>query len=97
MSQDHLYKVLLAPRMTEKSVAATESANQYVFKVAKTATKEDIKEAVQLLFEVSVDQVRTVNVKGKQKNFGRRAGYRSDWKKAYVRLAEGQSLDASAE
>jgi large subunit ribosomal protein L23 len=83
--------------MTEKSVAATESANQYVFKVAKNATKEDIKEAVQLLFEVVVDQVRTVNVKGKQKNFGRRAGQRSDWKKAYVRLAEGQSLDASAE
>ena len=97
MSQDYLYKVLLAPRMTEKSVAATESANQYVFKVAKTATKEDIKAAVQLLFEVAVDQVRTVNVKGKQKNFGRRAGQRSDWKKAYVRLAEGQSLDASAE
>ncbi|HMT94388.1 50S ribosomal protein L23 [uncultured Thiothrix sp.] len=97
MSQERLYKVLLAPRMTEKSVAATESANQYVFKVAKNATKEDIKEAVQLLFEVVVDQVRTVNVKGKQKNFGRRAGQRSDWKKAYVRLAEGQSLDASAE
>lgn len=97
MSQERLYKILLAPRMTEKSVAATESANQYVFKVAKTATKEDIKEAVQLLFEVAVDQVRTVNVKGKQKNFGRRAGHRSDWKKAYVRLAEGQSLDASAE
>lgn len=97
MSQERLYKVLLAPRMTEKSVAATESANQYVFKVAKNATKEDIKEAVQLLFEVEVDQVRTVNVKGKQKNFGRRAGQRSDWKKAYVRLAEGQSLDASAE
>jgi large subunit ribosomal protein L23 len=97
MSQERLYKVLLAPRMTEKSVAATESANQYVFKVAKNATKEDIKAAVQLLFEVAVDQVRTVNVKGKQKNFGRRAGQRSDWKKAYVRLAEGQSLDASAE
>ena len=97
MSQDYLYKVLLAPRMTEKSVAATESANQYVFKVAKTATKEDIKEAVQVLFEVSVDQVRTVNVKGKQKNFGRRAGHRKKKKKAYVRLAEGQSLDASAE
>ncbi len=97
MNQDHLYKVLLAPRMTEKSVMLSESSNQYVFKVAKTATKNDIKEAVQVLFEVQVDQVRTVNVMGKQKNFGRRAGKRSDWKKAYVRLAEGQSLDASAE
>lgn len=97
MNQDHLYKVLLAPRMTEKSVMLSGSSNQYVFKVAKTATKNDIKEAVQVLFEVQVDQVRTVNVMGKQKNFGRRAGKRSDWKKAYVRLAEGQSLDASAE
>lgn len=97
MSQDHLYQVLLAPRMTEKSVAAVEASNQYVFKVAKTATKRDIKEAVQTLFEVQVDEVRTVNVKGKQKSFGRRAGKRADWKKAYVRLAEGQSLDASAE
>jgi len=97
MNQDHLYKVLLAPRMTEKTVMATEQSNQYVFKVAKTASKQDVKEAVRLLFEVEVDQVRTVNVKGKQKSFGRRAGKRSDWKKAYVRLAEGQSLDASAE
>jgi len=95
MSQN-LYQVLLAPRMTEKTVAASESSNQYVFKVAKTATKNDIKAAVQALFEVKVDQVRTVNVKGKQKNFGRRAGKRSDWKKAYIRLAEGQSLDAAS-
>ncbi|PID48839.1 MAG: 50S ribosomal protein L23 [Proteobacteria bacterium] len=97
MNQDYLYKVLLAPRMTEKTVMASESANQYVFKVAKTASKQDIKEAVQMLFEVQVDQVRTVNVKGKRKSFGRRAGQRSDWKKAYVRLAEGHSLDASTE
>ncbi|WP_020394115.1 50S ribosomal protein L23 [Thiolinea disciformis] len=95
MSQN-IYQVLLAPRMTEKTVAASESSNQYVFKVAKTATKNDIKAAVQELFEVKVDQVRTVNVKGKQKNFGRRAGKRSDWKKAYIRLAEGQSLDAAS-
>ena len=97
MNQDHLYQVVLAPRMTEKTVLAADSANQYVFKVAKTASKSDIKNAVQTLFEVEVDSVQTVNVKGKQKNFSRRAGQRSDWKKAYVRLAEGQSLDASAE
>lgn len=97
MSQDRLYKVLLAPRMTEKTVRVAESSNQFVFKVATTATKADIKAAVKQIFEVDVDEVRTVNVKGKQKNFGRRAGKRSDWKKAYVRLAEGQSLDASAE
>ena len=97
MNQDHLYQVVLAPRMTEKTVLAAESANQYVFKVAKTASKSDIKNAVQTLFEVEVDRVQTVNVKGKQKNFSRRSGKRSDWKKAYVRLAEGHSLDASAE
>ena len=97
MSQDSLYQVLLAPRMTEKTVLMAEQANQYVFKVAKAATKNQVKAAVETLFEVKVDQIRTVNVKGKQKNFGRRAGKRSDWKKAYIRLAEGQSLDASAE
>ena len=97
MNQDHLYQVLLAPRMTEKTVLAAESSNQYVFKVAKTASKSDIKNAVQTLFEVKVDRVQTANVKGKQKNFSRRSGQRSDWKKAYIRLAEGHSLDASAE
>lgn len=97
MNQNHLYQVLLAPRMTEKSVMLSESSNQYVFKVAKTATKQDIKQAVETLFEVKVDRVQTVNMKGKQKNFSRRAGKRNDWKKAYIRLAEGQSLDASAE
>ncbi|MEZ5534678.1 MAG: 50S ribosomal protein L23 [Thiolinea sp.] len=97
MNQNHLYQVLLAPRMTEKSVGLAESSNQYVFKVAKSATKQDIKQAVETLFEVKVDRVQTVNMKGKQKNFSRRAGKRSDWKKAYIRLAEGQSLDASAE
>lgn len=97
MNQNHLYQVLLAPRMTEKSVFLAESSNQYVFKVAKTATKQEIKQAVETLFEVKVDRVQTVNMKGKQKNFSRRAGKRNDWKKAYIRLAEGQSLDASAE
>ncbi len=97
MNQDHLYQVLLAPRMTEKTVLLSESSNQYVFKVATTATKKAIKQAVEALFEVKVDSVQTVNVKGKQKNFSRRSGKRNDWKKAYIRLAEGQSLDASAE
>ncbi|MGB1012405.1 MAG: uL23 family ribosomal protein, partial [Thiolinea sp.] len=67
MNQDHLYQVLLAPRMTEKTVLLSESSNQYVFKVATTASKTDIKNAVQTLFEVEVDSVQTVNVKGKQK------------------------------
>jgi large subunit ribosomal protein L23 len=97
MSIERLYHVLIAPRVTEKTVAAAEKANQYVFKVAKTATKQEIKDAVEALFEVKVDKVRTINMKGKQKNFGRRGGHRNDWKKAYVSLAEGFSLDAAAE
>lgn len=97
MSAERLYHVLLAPRVTEKSVRTAEQANQYVFKVAKDATKQEIKDAVELMFEVKVRQVRTLNVKGKRKNFGRRSGQRSDWKKAYVSLSEGFSLDAATE
>lgn len=97
MSAERLYHVLVAPRVTEKSVMAAEKANQYVFQVAKNATKQEIKDAVENLFEVKVDGVRTVNMNGKQKNFGRRRGKRNDWKKAYVSLAEGFSLDAAAE
>lgn len=97
MSTERLYHVVVAPRVTEKTVAASEQANQYVFQVAKNATKQEIKDAVENLFEVKVDRVRTINVNGKQKNFGRRQGQRSDWKKAYVRLSEGFSLDAAAE
>ncbi len=97
MSTERLYSVLVAPRVTEKTVSASEKANQYVFKVAKNATKNEIKQAIEALFEVKVEQVRTLNVKGKQKNFARRSGKRSDWKKAYVSLAEGFSLDAAAE
>ncbi|MBU1724957.1 MAG: 50S ribosomal protein L23 [Gammaproteobacteria bacterium] len=97
MSQERLYHVLVAPRVTEKTVAAAEAGNQYVFKVAKNATKQEIKGAVEALFEVKVDKVRTINMKGKRKNFGRRGGQRNDWKKAYVSLAEGFSLDAAAE
>lgn len=97
ISENRLYQVLLAPRVTEKTVTLSEGSNQYVFKVAKDATKAEVKTAVEKLFEVSVEDVKTLNVKGKRKNFGRRAGKRSDWKKAYIRLAEGHSLEASAE
>ena len=97
MSAERLYHILVAPRVTEKTVASAEKSNQYVFKVAKTATKQEIKEAVETLFEVKVDKVRTINMKGKQKNFGRRGGQRNDWKKAYISLSEGFSLDAAAE
>ena len=93
MSIDRLYKVLLAPRMTEKTTRLSESSNQYVFRVASYSNKIEIKAAVEKLFEVNVKSVRIVNVKGKSKTFKLRAGKRNDWKKAYVRVEEGQVID----
>ena len=93
MSNDRLYKVLLSPRMTEKTSRIGESSNQYVFKVTSDSNKTEIKKAVEKLFEVNVESVRIVNVKGKSKTFKLRAGKRSDWKKAYVRVQEGQVID----
>ncbi len=93
MSNERLYTVLLAPRMTEKSTRVGESSNQYVFKVASDSNKTEIKAAVEKMFEVKVESVRIVNVKGKSKTFKLRAGKRNDWKKAYVRVQEGQVID----
>ena len=93
MSNERLYKVLLSPRMTEKSTRVGESSNQYVFKVTTDSTKKEIKDAVEKLFEVNVESVRVINVKGKSKSFKLRAGKRSDWKKAYVRVQEDQVID----
>ena len=93
MSQDRLYKILLAPRVTEKTTLVGEKSNQYVFRVAPDANKAQIRDAVEALFEVKVEAVRVVNVKGKSKTFKLRKGKRSDWKKAYVRVQEGQTLD----
>ena len=95
-AEEKLYHVVYGPHVTEKAVSGSD-ANIHTFKVAIGATKKEIKNAIQVLFEVEVADVRTVNVKGKQKNFGKRQGKRKDWKKAYVRLAEGQSLDVAAE
>ncbi len=97
MNQERIYQVLVGPHVSEKAVMMSEEGGQHVFKVEKTATKREIKKAVETLLEVDVVSVRTVNVKGKLKNFGRRKGRRNDWKKAYVRLAEGQSLESAVE
>lgn len=96
MQEERVYQVLTGPHVSEKAVGMTEDG-QYVFKVSTDATKAEIKQSVESLLEVEVTAVRTVNVKGKNKNFGRRQGKRKDWKKAYVRLAEGQTLDAGIE
>jgi large subunit ribosomal protein L23 len=95
MSNIRLLNVIRAPRVSEKT-ARLQEINQYVFEVATTATKADIKSAVQSLFNVTVMSVNVLNVKGKSKTFRFREGRRSDWRKAYVRLAEGQTIDVMA-
>ncbi|MCC5812458.1 MAG: 50S ribosomal protein L23 [Ectothiorhodospiraceae bacterium] len=93
MNQERIYSILLAPHVSEKTSVAAEAANQVVFKVARDATKDEIKQAVEQLFDVKVNRVQTAIVKGKAKNFGRIRGRRSDWKKAYVALEAGQEID----
>jgi large subunit ribosomal protein L23 len=93
MSKERLMKVLLSPIVSEKSAMAADKANQFAFKVVTDATKPEIAQAVELMFDVKVEQVRTVNVKGKQKRFGAMLGKRNNWKKAYVRLQDGQDID----
>jgi large subunit ribosomal protein L23 len=93
ISEERLLKVVLAPHVSEKSTLATESNQTFVFKVAKDANKVEIKQAVEKLFEVEVDKVRTVNVKGKTKRHGVTMGRRKNWKKAYVVLKDGQDID----
>lgn len=93
MNQEQLYKAILGPIVSEKAAAAGEAANQVVLKVDKTATKQQIKKAVETLFEVNVRGVRVLNVKGKTKRTRYGVGVRSDWKKAYVSLEPGQDVD----
>ena len=93
MNEARLYQVLLSPHISEKSSVAADRANQIVFKVATTATKPEIKAAVEKLFNVQVERVQVSNVKGKSKRLGARMGRRSDWKKAYITLQEGQEID----
>jgi large subunit ribosomal protein L23 len=95
MNDAKLYSVIRAPRVSEKTVRAQEVSNQYAFEVATDATKADIKIAVEKLFDVKVSSVNVVNVKGKNKAFRNRSGRRGDWRKAYVTLAEGQSIDVT--
>lgn len=95
MSNERIINVLRAPRVSEKT-ARLQEANQYAFDVAPDATKADVKAAVEHLFEVTVESVNIANIKGKQKMFRYRAGRRAATRKAYVRLAEGQSIDVMA-
>ncbi len=91
--QERLLTVIRGPHLSEKSHLAAEN-NQVVLKVRTDATKKEIRQAVELLFEVEVDGVTVVNVKGKEKRFGQTRGRRINWKKAYVRLAEGSNIES---
>ena len=90
------YDVIVAPHITEKATLLSEH-NAVVFKVADSATKPEIKAAVELMFKVEVDSVQVSNVKGKEKRFGRFIGRRRGWKKAYVCLKPGQELNFAQE
>ena len=96
MKKDRLYQVLVAPVVSEKSTVIAETVNQVVFKVIPDATRVEVKAAVEQAFEVEVESVNILNVKGKQKRFGRSMGKRKDVKKAYIRLKEGSDIDFTA-
>ncbi len=93
MKDERLMKILRAPHISEKSTTNIERLGQYVFEVAKDATKDEIKRAVEKLFNVKVEAVRVLNVKPKIKvnRIGR--GVRSGWKKAYVSLKAGEKIE----
>ncbi|MDF1581980.1 MAG: 50S ribosomal protein L23 [Methyloprofundus sp.] len=92
----NLSNVIKAPVVSEKSTVAAGNQNRFVFKVANQATKLQVKKSVELMFNVEVEKVQLLNVKGKTKRFGRFMGKRSNWKKAYVKLKPGNDIDFSA-
>lgn len=93
MNQERLMQIILAPHVTEKTAMSAELTNDHGFKVLKDATKSEVKAAVELMFSVKVESVNLLNVKGKVKRFRSKEGKRSDWKKAYVSLAEGSEIN----
>ena len=96
MNQERMYQILLSPHVSEKGSLLAEEKNQHVFKVLNTATKTEVKEAVEGMFKVKVDKVRILNVKGKTKRFSGRMGKRSDMRKAYVTLMSDNDIDFSS-
>ncbi|MGD8408233.1 MAG: 50S ribosomal protein L23 [Thiohalophilus sp.] len=93
MNQERLMNVLLEPHISEKSTLLADQANQVVFKVVPSATRTEIKKAVELLFNVEVEGVQVTNMKGKTKRTSLGTGRRKDWKKAYVRIKAGQDIN----
>lgn len=93
MKQERLYKIILSPHVSEKATIATDKRNQYVFEVAEDATKPEIKDAIEFLFNTKVKTVRTLTVRAKKRMFRNIEGKRKGWKKAYVSLLANQKLD----
>jgi large subunit ribosomal protein L23 len=93
MNPGRQYNIVLRPHVSEKTARANAEANQYVFEVARDAEKAEVRSAVEALFDVKVKSVQIVNVPGKSKSFRFRRGRQSGWKKAYVRLEEGHSIE----
>ncbi len=91
------YQVILQPVITEKGLGIKETEQTLVFKVAAKATKTEIRNAVQSVFKVKVDSIRTANFQGKERRRGKFAGYRPDWKKAYVKLRQGEKMPEYAQ
>ncbi len=96
MSLERQLQVLIGPHISEKSTIATDEAGRYVFRVTSAATKRDVKAAVEYLFDVKVAAVNLLNVAGKLKKFKMQPGRRKSWKKAYVSLADGHTIDFEA-
>jgi large subunit ribosomal protein L23 len=92
VNMDRIYQVILAPHVSEKSTTSAEKNRQMVFRVREDATKPEIKTAVEKLFEVEVESVQVINVRGKMK-YGKQTGKRNNWKKAYIRLKPGHDID----
>ena len=91
------YQIIRRPIITEKGLGVKETEHTVVFEVSAAATKTEIKEAVQQIFKVKVSGVRTATFHGKMRRRGQNEGYRRDWKKAYVKLAEGEKMIEYAE
>ena len=93
MNRERMFQILMGPHVSEKAAIVADVNNQYVFKVSIDVTKDEIKYSVEQLFEVTVDDVKTLRVKGKKKR--NRFGWttKPTWKKAYVRLVQGQEID----
>ena len=93
MNPERMYQVILGPHVSEKSAMMTEGNNQYAFKVAVDASKPEIKEAIEAIFKVVVSDLQVLNVKGKTKRNRYGLSKRPSWKKAYVRVEQGQEID----